>query len=218
MSSNAKSFFPLSIPVTKNYWGNIHQRTPREYSTASSIAYQQQLQPNSVIDKGIDQKEPSNSSFSVTSSYQHLQRREDPVKAKQVQHPSFMEVLGGGAASVVTALLVNAGASFISDRTGLPLRRRRSAENSSAETDLVVEEAVKLWAAIEDRDSCRARSWCRLGRVVGSFEGGPSATLLANYLFGSWWEEELDHIMSGAFASDCSGWECGMDVDRYDLA
>ncbi|XP_068242581.1 uncharacterized protein [Palaemon carinicauda] len=195
-----------------HFTDSFHRRSPRIYSRTASLAHQHQLQPFSDVKEEYDQKPPSKSAVYAPSSYQHVQSREGTVLSK-VQQPSILELMGAGAASAVTALLVNAGASFISDRTGLALRRRRSTENSFAKTDFMVEEAIKLWAAVENKDSCRSWSWCRLGRLVGGFEGGPSVALLAKYIFGSRWKEEVDLIMSGAFTSECSGWKCGSDED-----
>ncbi|KAK7063015.1 hypothetical protein SK128_006042 [Halocaridina rubra] len=127
--------------------------------------------------------------------------------------PTSIEVLGSGAAAVATAVLINVGVSLFSSKTGISLRRRRQLENSLEENEIMVEELVKLWAALEDLDECRVRAWCRLGGWLGSYRGGSLLAILARYLFSPHFEPEMNHVVKGAlYNSDCKQWMCGRNL------
>ncbi|KAG7173110.1 putative histone-lysine N-methyltransferase 2D-like 1 [Homarus americanus] len=80
-----------------------------------------------------------------------------------------------------------------------------------------VEEAVRLWGALEGRDNCRSRALCRVGGALGTQggilsvqRGGHVLLFAAQSVLPLEWKSYLSRVADGALlGSDCREWKCG---------
>ncbi|ROT72923.1 hypothetical protein C7M84_008670 [Penaeus vannamei] len=110
-----------------------------------------------------------------------------------------------------TTAYLTSGESWHSSGTGRGAGRDVRAAEASLVTEGMVEEAVRLWGAVEGINDCRARALCRLGSR-GRSSGAPYVLMAAHRFLPRAWEDRVVQVSEGALlGSDCQQWACGRD-------
>ncbi|XP_071525537.1 uncharacterized protein [Panulirus ornatus] len=141
----------------------------------------------------------------------HPKTRHTALTAKrQWAAPWAVRMVGGGLMATVTLYLANLTGATLPWATHP--RRTRHTQDPEV-TEHMVEEAVRLWAAVEGREECRARALCRAGVLLGGLTGGSLLLVAAQSFLPREWEATVFLMAEGAIlGSDCRGWRCGRDL------